>query len=261
LSYGASLHSRLATSACWRPCPRPDLLESTLLLPEQFDYRLVSPLAHRRPECERLLSAPAMSQQKPSELLAEIMRICSGGEETSVFFLCLFLQKMPMSLRILLSEAGMADSQLFRRRVDQIWAHQPSLHHVTVAAVSLKQVTKTVLWASFSPVRAARMFAEAPSRVKETGGVEAQCPAAANSGLAVQRRVSATLPSHVAVVQDFLYPETVKELETFFGTVNFYRSFLPAVAKTIKLLTGSLRDDQKRTDISRGPLTVLRLLL
>jgi hypothetical protein len=36
-------------------------------------------------------------------------------------------------------------------------------------------VTRTVLWASFSPVRAARMFAEAPSGVKETGGVEALC--------------------------------------------------------------------------------------
>ncbi len=105
------------------------------------------------------------------------------------------------------------------------------------------------------------MSAKAPSGVKETGGVEAQCPAAANSGLAVHRRVSATLPSHVAVVQDFPYPETVKELQSFFGMVNFYRSFLPAVAKTIKLLTGSLRDGQKSTDISRGPLSVLRLLL
>jgi hypothetical protein len=135
LSYGTSFHSRPATSACWRPCSRPELLESTLLLPEQFDRLKVRPSAHRRPEGERLLSAPAMGQQKPSELLAETMRICSGGEETSVFFHCLFLQKMPMSLRILLSEAGMADSQLFRRRADQIWAHQPSLHHVSVAAV------------------------------------------------------------------------------------------------------------------------------
>jgi hypothetical protein len=105
------------------------------------------------------------------------------------------------------------------------------------------------------------MSAEAPSGVKETGGVEALCPAAANPGLAVHRRVSATLPSHVAVVQDFPYSKTVKELQTFFGMVNFYRSFLPAVARTIKPLTGSLRDGQKSTEMSRGPLSVLRQLL
>ena len=62
-------------------------------------------------------------------------------------------------------------------------------------------------------------------------------------------RVSATgvqpLPSHVAAVQDFPRPENVKELQAFLGMVNFYRRFLPAIAKTLRPLTDSLRGGPK----------------
>jgi hypothetical protein len=65
-------------------------------------------------------------------------------------------------------------------------------------------------------------------------------------------RVSAAgvqpLPSHVAAVQDFPRPETVKELQAFLGMVNFYRRFLPAVAKTLKPLTDSLRGSLHASD-------------
>jgi hypothetical protein len=55
------------------------------------------------------------------------------------------------------------------------------------------------------------------------------------------------LPSHVAAVQDFLRPETVKELQAFLGMVNFYRRFLPAIARTLRPLTDSLRGGPKGT--------------
>jgi hypothetical protein len=49
------------------------------------------------------------------------------------------------------------------------------------------------------------------------------------------------LPSHVAAVQEFLRPVTVWELQAFLGMVNFYRRFLPAVARTVlKPLTDAL---------------------
>jgi hypothetical protein len=48
------------------------------------------------------------------------------------------------------------------------------------------------------------------------------------------------LPSHVAAMQEFPQPETVRELQAFLGMVNFYRRFLPAVAKTLKPLTDAL---------------------
>jgi hypothetical protein len=55
------------------------------------------------------------------------------------------------------------------------------------------------------------------------------------------------LPSHVAAVQDFPRPETIKELQAFLGMVNFYRRFLPAIAKTLRPLTNSLRGGPKGT--------------
>ena len=57
-------------------------------------------------------------------------------------------------------------------------------------------------------------------------------------------RVSAAgvqpLPSHVEAVKDFPPPRTIKELQAFLGMVNFYRRFLPAVARTLRPLTDAL---------------------
>jgi hypothetical protein len=117
-----------------------DLIETSPLPADPFDRlkaRLVT--AHQLTDMqkvERLLSLPAMGQQKPSELLAEMLRFCPRGEENSVFFNCLFLQKLPRELRVLLSEADMADKRLLSERADQIWAHNSHLHHDTVAVVS-----------------------------------------------------------------------------------------------------------------------------
>ena len=38
------------------------------------------------------------------------------------------------------------------------------------------------------------------------------------------------LPFHVAAIQEFPCPSTVKELQSFLGMINFYRRFLPGVA-------------------------------
>jgi putative transposase len=48
------------------------------------------------------------------------------------------------------------------------------------------------------------------------------------------------LPSHVAGVL-CPRPETVKNLQAFLGVVNFFRRFLPAVARTLRPLTDTLR--------------------
>jgi hypothetical protein len=117
-----------------------DLIESSPLPDDPFDRlkaRLVT--AHQLTDMqkvEKLLSFPAMGQQKPSELLAEMLRFCPRGEENSVFFNCLFLQKLPRELRVLLSEADMADKRLLSERADQIWAHNSHIHHDAIAAVS-----------------------------------------------------------------------------------------------------------------------------
>jgi hypothetical protein len=55
-----------------------------------------------------------------------------------VFFNCLFLQKLPRELRILLLEADMVYKRLLSKRADQIWARNTHLYDM-VAALSLEQ--------------------------------------------------------------------------------------------------------------------------
>jgi hypothetical protein len=52
---------------------------------------------------EKLLTLPLLGKQKPSEWLAEMIWICHGGEENTVFFSRHFLQKLPRELSVPLS--------------------------------------------------------------------------------------------------------------------------------------------------------------
>jgi hypothetical protein len=55
----------------------------------------------------------------------------------------------------------------------------------------------------------------------------------------VSARVFAPLPSRVATIQKYPRPATVKKLLAFLGVFNFYRMFVPAVAKILRPLTDS----------------------
>ncbi len=57
------------------------------------------------------------------------------------------------------------------------------------------------------------------------------------------------LPTYVSAVLDFPRPNTVKELQGFLGLLNFYRRFLPAVARSLQPLTDALRGDRKGNDL------------
>jgi hypothetical protein len=76
---------------------------------------------------EQLFNLPPLGAQKPSELLAEMLRLCPRGQENNAFFNCLFLNKLPRELRILLSEAEMADKQALGARADLFAAHRPTV--------------------------------------------------------------------------------------------------------------------------------------
>ncbi len=56
------------------------------------------------------------------------------------------------------------------------------------------------------------------------------------------------LPSHVAAIQDFPRPTIIKELQAFLGMVNFYRRFLPRIARTLRPLTDALCGGRKGAD-------------
>jgi hypothetical protein len=85
---------------------------------------------------EQLHNLPPLAAQKPSELLAEMLRLCPRGQENNAFFNCLFLNKLPRELRILLSEADMADKQALGARADLFAAHNSKQAHDVVAAVA-----------------------------------------------------------------------------------------------------------------------------
>jgi hypothetical protein len=56
------------------------------------------------------------------------------------------------------------------------------------------------------------------------------------------------LTSHVAAIQGFPRPTIIKELQAFLGMVNFYRRFLPSIARTLRPLTDALPGSRKGTD-------------
>ena len=62
-------------------------------------------------------------------------------------------------------------------------------------------------------------------------------------------RVSAAgvepLIRHVSAIQDFSPPNSVLQLQRFLGMINFYRRFLPNIAKTLKPLTTALKGSPK----------------
>jgi hypothetical protein len=63
-----------------------------------------------------------------------MLRLCPRGQENNAFFNYLFLNKLPMELRILLSEADMADKQALGARADLFAAHNSKQAHDVVAA-------------------------------------------------------------------------------------------------------------------------------
>ncbi len=85
---------------------------------------------------EQLFNLPPLGAQKPSELLVEMLRLCPRGQENNAFFNCLFLNKLPRELRILLWEAEMADKQALGTRADLFAAHNSKQAHDVVAAVA-----------------------------------------------------------------------------------------------------------------------------
>ncbi len=57
-----------------------------------------------------------------------MLRLCPRGQENNAFF-CLFLNKLPRELRILLSEADMADKQALGARANLFDAHNSKQAH------------------------------------------------------------------------------------------------------------------------------------
>jgi hypothetical protein len=83
---------------------------------------------------EKLFAMPALGSRKPSELMAAMLEICPRGEEKTDLFACLFLQRLPREIRILLADADHKDPKLLAEKADQLWGHH-SIEAVGISAV------------------------------------------------------------------------------------------------------------------------------
>ncbi len=102
------------------------LLKARLLAAHQLtDYQRV----------EQIFQLPPLGAQKPSELLAEMLRLCPRGQENSLFFTYLFLHRLPRELRVLLTDVDHNDRRLLSERADQLWAHYAKHSHSMMACV------------------------------------------------------------------------------------------------------------------------------
>jgi hypothetical protein len=84
---------------------------------------------------EQIFQLPPLGAQKPSELLAEMLRLCPRGQENSLFFTYLFLHRLPRELRVLLTDVDHNDRRLLSERADQLWAHYAKHSHSTMACI------------------------------------------------------------------------------------------------------------------------------
>jgi hypothetical protein len=65
---------------------------------------------------------PALGGCKPSELMAAKLDTCPRGEEKTNLFACIFLQRLPREIRVLLAKADHKDPKTLATQADELWA-------------------------------------------------------------------------------------------------------------------------------------------
>jgi len=81
-----------------------------------------------------IATLPPIGDQKPSDLLAEMLRLCPRGEVGLMFFLYMFLNRLPRDIRSHLSGMAMDVRAALAARAAELWLHRPS-HVASVAAL------------------------------------------------------------------------------------------------------------------------------
>jgi hypothetical protein len=75
-------------------------------------------------KAERLFQMPALGGRKPTELMAAMLETCPRGEEKTNLFACIFLQRLPREIRVLLAKADHKDPKTLATQADELWALQ-----------------------------------------------------------------------------------------------------------------------------------------
>ncbi len=88
-------------------------------------------------KAERLFQMPTLGGRKLSELMAAMLETCPRGEEKTNLFACIFLQRLPREIRVLLAKADHKDRKTLATQADELWA----LHDNTNGGVAAVQET------------------------------------------------------------------------------------------------------------------------
>jgi hypothetical protein len=73
-------------------------------------------------KAEKLFQMPALGSRKPLDLMAAMLETCLRGEEKSNLFACIFLQRLPREIRVLLANVDHKDPKALATRADELWA-------------------------------------------------------------------------------------------------------------------------------------------
>jgi hypothetical protein len=96
---------------------------------------------------EALFDMSALGGRKLSQQMAAMLEVCPRGAEKCILFPCLFLCRLPRQLRVLLTQADLADIKGLAEQADELWTHhsvedlvaafqQPLLEEEPTAAVA-----------------------------------------------------------------------------------------------------------------------------
>jgi hypothetical protein len=64
---------------------------------------------------------PLLGARKQSDLMVAMLEVCPRGEEKTEIFACLFLQRLPREIRVLLSEVDHKDPKALASQADRLW--------------------------------------------------------------------------------------------------------------------------------------------
>jgi hypothetical protein len=86
------------------------------------DRLMASRQLMRYQRAKRLFAMLALGSRKPSEMMAAMLEVCLRGEEKTDLVACLFLQRVPRELRVLLARADHKDPKALADHRDELWA-------------------------------------------------------------------------------------------------------------------------------------------
>ncbi len=73
-------------------------------------------------KAERLFLMPPLGSRKPSEMMGAMLETCPRGEEKTNLFACIFPQRLPREVRVLLARVDHKDPKELAKQADELWA-------------------------------------------------------------------------------------------------------------------------------------------